>query len=261
MTMKVKTLKHFGFIALAAGMFSCVEDNNSPGLEYMPDMYRSSAVEGYWDYAEVRGKYSEEAYDLVREKFSFVPPAGTIPYVGSDVSETDMPYEHGAPLGADKTHGLYGIRQDTAGYANAAFDKNPVPYSDEVLKEGQVLFERFCIHCHGEKGAGDGTVPSTGKYPPPPAYDGPLKDLPAGQIFYSITYGKNAMGSHASQLNKEERWKVVYYVQKLQGNEPGAEQVAADTMAVEGVNIEEGAEDAPEVLEAAPESADGGRQH
>jgi hypothetical protein len=25
------------------------------------------------------------------------------------------------------------------------------------------------------------------------------------------------MGSHASQLTQEERWKLVYYVQKLQG--------------------------------------------
>jgi hypothetical protein len=31
-----------------------------------------------------------------------------------------------------------------------------------------------------------------------------------------MTYGKGLMGSHASQLSQEERWKLVYYVQKLQ---------------------------------------------
>ena len=36
-------------------------------------------------------------------------------------------------------------------------------------------------------------------------------------MFHSITYGKGTMGSHASQLTQEERWKLVYYVQKLQG--------------------------------------------
>ena len=145
-----------------------------------------------------------------------------------------MPYQHGAPVGSDKTHGLFGMRQDSAGYVNAALDQNPIAYSDEVMKEGKVLFERFCKHCHGEKGDGDGNVPATGKYPPPPAYNGQLKDLPAGQIFYSITYGKGAMGSHASQLNKEERWKVVYYVQKLQGNDPGA-VVDTNTVVVDEV--------------------------
>jgi hypothetical protein len=54
--------------------------------------------------------------------------------------------------------------------------------------------------------------------------------LPAGTIFYSITYGKGMMGSHASQLNKEERWKVVHYVEKLQGKQQGA--VADSVVAV-----------------------------
>ena len=31
-----------------------------------------------------------------------------------------------------------------------------------------------------------------------------------------ITHGKNAMGPHASQLNKDERWKVAMYVRTMQ---------------------------------------------
>jgi hypothetical protein len=57
MNMKVNRMKKFGLIAVigAGFMASCVGDPNSPGLEYMPDMYRSPAIESYWDYAEVRG--------------------------------------------------------------------------------------------------------------------------------------------------------------------------------------------------------------
>lgn len=44
-----------------------------------------------------------------------------------------------------------------------------------------------------------------------------MKDLPEGKIFHSLHWGKNvAMGSHASQLSKEERWHVTHYVQFLQ---------------------------------------------
>ena len=35
------------------------------------------------------------------------------------------------------------------------------------------------------------------------------------------------MGSHASQLTQEERWKLVYFVQKLQG----PKEVAVDSTA------------------------------
>jgi mono/diheme cytochrome c family protein len=235
--MQVKNIKKLGFIALIAGtMMSCVSDENSPGLEYMPDMYRSSAVEAYWDYAEVRGQYSEEAYNLIREKFTFLPPAGSIPYAGIDAGETDMPYPHGAPMNADRTHGLYGVRQDSMGLINAKGDINPIEYSKEVEDEGKVLYERFCIHCHGETGDGDGAVPATGKFPPPTSYSGPLRDRTPGEIFYTITYGKGAMGSHASQLNKEERWKVVYYVQTLQGNDPGS--IPSDTTNVDAENAD-----------------------
>ena len=51
------------------------------------------------------------------------------------------------------------------------------------------------------------------------------------------------MGSHASQLNKEERWKLVYYIQKLQGKDPAAEVVVEDP----------NAENAEEILEPVEE--------
>jgi len=74
-----------------------------------------------------------------------------------------------------------------------------------------------CMHCHGEKGEGNGKLIDTGKFPPPPAYNGgALKNLTEGKMFHTITYGKGLMGSHASQLTKEDRWKVIQYIQELQ---------------------------------------------
>jgi cytochrome c biogenesis protein CcdA/thiol-disulfide isomerase/thioredoxin len=93
------------------------------------------------------------------------------------------------------------------------------------------------VHCHGANGAGDGPVVNNGKYPPPGAYNGPLKDLPEGKIFHSLTYGKNvAMGSHASQLNKEERWLVTHYVQYLQNGGKMTREASADTTATAATN-------------------------
>jgi mono/diheme cytochrome c family protein len=94
-----------------------------------------------------------------------------------------------------------------------------------------VIYGKFCVHCHGASGAGDGKVAD--KLPgPPPAYSGALKNLSEGKIFHSITYGKGTMGSHSSQLTQEERWKLVYFVQKLQGPK---EAPVADSLKTEPV--------------------------
>lgn len=216
-----QSLKLMVLTALSSGglLTSCVENSNSPGLEYMPDMYRSASIEAYVDYGELQGKFRDS---VIKATPALLPPAETVPFSKSELN--DLPYEHGAPVGSDKTHGLYGFEFDSTGYQDAAMDKNPIAYSEEVEKEGKALYGKFCIHCHGEKGDGQGSVVtnSNGKFPPPPSYTNQLKDLPEGQIFYSVTYGKGLMGSHASQLSKEERWKVVYYVQTLQGKDHSA---------------------------------------
>jgi hypothetical protein len=36
-------------------------------------------------------------------------------------------------------------------------------------------------------------------------------------MFYSITFGKNLMGSYASQLSPKQRWQVIRYIKTKQG--------------------------------------------
>lgn len=186
---------------LLAGLSSCgKKDPNSPGVEFMPDMYRSPSLEYYGTHT-LDGDTINSAKSPVKGSVA----RGYMPYVYENTPE---------------------------GYEAAGLNlKNPLSVSnhEQWEKEGEVLYGKFCIHCHGATGAGDGKVAD--KLPgPPPSYSGALKNLPEGKIFHSITYGKNSMGSHASQLTAEERWKVVYYVQKLQGPKE-AEVAAVDSTA------------------------------
>jgi hypothetical protein len=41
------------------------------------------------------------------------------------------------------------------------------------------------------------------------------RNINFGTIFHVVTYGKGVMGSHASQVTPEERWKLALYVMKL----------------------------------------------
>lgn len=190
-----------GFALLA----SCGGDPNSPGVEYMPDMYRSPAIEAYVDYGQDPYHLSEELAREQRNRPSArKPAAGTIPFSEDPArAQFNMPYPYpNSPEGYE---------------AAGAQLKSPVPMTEATVAKGKELYGKFCQHCHGEKGEGDGGVVKNGNYPQPPSYTGALKDLPEGKIFHSLVYGKNiAMGSHASQLDKEERWMVTHYVQYLQ---------------------------------------------
>ena len=108
---------------------------------------------------------------------------------------------------------------------------NPIELNDAILKSGKGLYTIYCAVCHGEKGDGRGSIVETGAYPPVPAYEILLTNKPDGKLFHSITYGRNLMGSHSSQLSVEERWTVIHYIKDLTGisTEPVEQTVVADT--------------------------------
>ena len=86
-----------------------------------------------------------------------------------------------------------------------------------ALKDGKVLYERFCDHCHGAKGVGpdEGSVGEVFAGVPSYTSDA-IKNVSGGHIFHVITQGKGRMGAHGSQISVEDRWKIVRYVQTLQ---------------------------------------------
>ena len=97
--------------------------------------------------------------------------------------------------------------------------KNPFPPSYEVMTRGKKVFEAYCQHCHGLSGLGDGAVAKAF-----PSFSYPLAskstyDLPDGTIFHIITYGRNLMPAHGSQVTVDDRWKVIHYLRDLQRQE------------------------------------------
>ena len=82
-----------------------------------------------------------------------------------------------------------------------------------MMAESKELYTIFCSHCHGDKGDGNGILAQREKFLGIPSYGRDrLPNITEGSIYHVITYGKNLMGSHASQLTEEERWKIVNHV-------------------------------------------------
>jgi len=203
------------FAALAGVLLlsSCVRDEQSPGYEYMPDMYRSPAIEAYVDYGEIRDTLRPELNTTMSAR---QPVVGTVPM--SEYAMNDMPYT---------------IQNTPEGYELAGeVLKSPYPQSKRIIEEGTEVYSNFCVQCHGAQGQGDGPVVSKGGHPAPPAFNVALKDLPEGKMFHTVTYGKGLMGSHASQISKSDRWKVIAFVKTLQNPDAQVTELmeeAADT--------------------------------
>lgn len=179
-------------IAFAAVVSSCGDKTTrSTGWEFSRNMYDPI---GY--------NPDQPNKNFVNGQTAQVPPEGT------------------TPVGFER----FDYPNTLEGYEAASADvHNPLERTEKNLVEGAHLYQAFCSPCHGPEGHGDGTIVNMEKFPPPPSYatgnssrGGLMKDLTDGKIYHTITYGLNLMGSHASQLSPEERWKVVMYVHELQ---------------------------------------------
>ncbi len=127
---------------------------------------------------------------------------------------------------------------DTTNYIASKQIANPLPVlSESEMAEAKRLYNVNCGICHGEKLDGNGPLykGGDGPYPAKPATlvgDAKYENMPAGQMMYSLTYGKNLMGSYAAQLSSKQRWMVIHYVKSMQpGGKPAAATAApaADT--------------------------------
>jgi mono/diheme cytochrome c family protein len=180
-------------LALSFGVVSCSPDPNSPGVEYAPEMYESIPYEPLRQISF----NSINSFGINQR----TPAAGTVP-------RGKLAYfDH--------------IPKDSVRIAERTL-RNPYTYTKANLEEGQVLFTRYCLHCHGEKGDGQGPVGT--KFKGVPNYStGAYKTMNDGHIYHVIEWGRNRMMPHGSQVNPEERWKIAMYVRVLQMNNDPAD--------------------------------------
>lgn len=226
---------------LFSGLVSCTSDPNSPGVEYMPDMYRPQPYEAYLEKYDLdSAEFFEKNIERLtadfnslseKEQKDVINEISAVYAVWKLGSATKKPVK--GTIARDKKPFL--IPKENRDLAKAVV--NPFLPSEDYLKEGKAYYEIFCDHCHGEKGDGNGPMVALGVYPAqPPSYSAAAKDLTAGEIYHTIYYGKGVMGSHASQISEDKRWKIVLYVQKLQGKDLGL-KATSDSTAVDSAAV------------------------
>jgi mono/diheme cytochrome c family protein len=195
----MKKLEIISFFTLTAFLvISCDDDHTKPGRVYMPDMAYSRAYETYADHSNLSSK---------GVNFNNRPVSGTVS------RGEEMPYH---------------LQNDSAGYAESAGVTDPLPKLNEAeMTEGERLYLINCAICHGTALNGNGPLykDGAGPFAAKPAVlvgDPKIEALPEGTIYHVMTYGKNLMGSYASQLNRKQRWMVAQYVKMKQQTAKGA---------------------------------------
>lgn len=178
--------KSVSLILLVFLLNGCDRSRNKPGWDYFPDMFYSTAYETFTKNPNFKDGITMR-----------VPVQGTVP--------------------RDFTPFHYSIDEDSRIRAGIELI-NPESATAETLLRGKTVYTTFCAGCHGDTGAGDGILYSSGLYPLQPRLltGNDANNLKDGEIFHSITLGFGSMGAHGSQIRADDRWKIVHYIRQLQ---------------------------------------------
>ncbi len=172
-------------VLMILNITSCKENRNHPGYDYFPDMFYSEAYETYSE---------NPVYDdasTMREPAEGSIPRGYIPF-------------------------RFTIEEGERERAGVEL-RNPFSGNTHVLDRGKLVYENFCIMCHGKEGKGEGYLYSSGLYAalPRSLVNDVARDLKDGEIYHTISLGFGSMGAHKSLLRPEDRWKTITYIRQV----------------------------------------------
>ena len=193
---KNKIISALTLTLIAVAIITGCDSKRQPGKIYMPDMAYSRAL---------------ETYSLLNDTV-FTDNTSKI---GHEIFYNRRPVDGTVPVGELFA---YTLPNDSNGYKLSAEVKNPLPQLSKAdLTETGRLFNINCAICHGIEGKANGPLAVSGKI-------GGVANLTSdtyikmadGTMFHSIYYGKNNMGSYASQLSRKQRWNIVHYIRTLQ---------------------------------------------
>lgn len=157
---------------------------------------------------------------------SQLPPPGTVAQSGpvkvggQDVFPfEDVPVNTGRLAGQGSTTNFIAL--------------NPLPVTAPLLSRGRERYTIYCTPCHGATGQGNGITKKIGAMAVVTSlHDKRVVELPDGDIFNTISNGKNLMGAYGPQMPVEDRWAIVAYVRALQLSHLGAvEELSAESRA------------------------------
>ena len=189
------------------------QKSSKPPFELFPDMDRQPKVTAQVPsnfYADNRGN---------RE-----PIAGTVPLgyampqhktVDGSTGASESPYKS-VKFSSGVSY------PDTGRFGNMWGTGMPMEVTPEVIAQGQERYTISCKVCHGDTGAGNGIAGKYGLVAIANLHQQRIRDMADGEIFNTITHGKNTMMGYGDRIQVQDRWAIVAYIRALQKSQGGA---------------------------------------
>lgn len=189
------------------------DKSKKPPIEIFPDMDRQPKVKAQVPsdfYADGRGN---------RE-----PVPGTVPLgyamplhkpVDGSTGEAAGPYKQ-IKFSSSPTY------VDTGKFGDQWGTGLPVEATPELLARGKERYTISCAVCHGATGAGNGIAGQYGLVAIANLHQQRIRDMADGEIFNTITHGKNTMMGYGDRIQVSDRWAIIAYMRALQKSQGGA---------------------------------------
>jgi len=180
-------------------------------IEVFPDMVRQIKVRAQAPlgfFADNRG--------------SRVPVPGTVP-MGYDMPQAAQAAEPGTeplPTGpAERPHLEFSAGTDyhSTGKMGANWGTGiPMEVNAQFMERGAQRYNINCAICHGPNGSGNGVVKQYGLATVVTLLDDRITNMSDGEIFNTITHGKNTMLAYGPNVTVNDRWAIIAYLRALQ---------------------------------------------
>jgi mono/diheme cytochrome c family protein len=184
------------------------QKSTAPPTEIFPDMVRQMKVRAQAPlglFADGRGPR--------------LPVVGTVP-MGYEMPKPGKTESTAAEIGS-WSHPHVGFSEGTDYYNTGKMGDQwgtgmPVPVTRDLMERGQQRFNITCAMCHGATAAGNGITKQYGLATVVTLQDERLRKMSDGEIFNTITNGKNTMMAYGANIIVADRWAIIAYLRALQ---------------------------------------------
>ncbi|MEP7016286.1 MAG: cytochrome c, partial [Verrucomicrobiota bacterium] len=149
-----------------------------------------------------------------------LPVTGTVP-IGYEMPKPETIAPPEAPVEAPQSYSRVAFSVGTDYYNTGKMGENwgtgiPLKVTQELMERGRQRFSITCAMCHGASAAGNGITKQYGLATVVTLQDDRIRKMADGEIFNTITNGKNTMMAYGPNMTVTDRWAIIAYLRALQ---------------------------------------------